>query len=293
MKKFLKMAAAVAAILMALSFASCSDDDDDDGDETTSQLPASVGTNELSGTTWTAANGYATFSFTDSVATSKFTSGSYFNEVKYSYSYNSTSKLLYLKMISLAEGNSESSVTISSVDEYIAEMKKNAQKYNENWDDTRETVERAEATIWLNTIIVSKYALDGNSLSMAEYFDGNFPTAANFSYDLDTNGSYLDFGSRLKIKDKSGDEKMYYYAYPTDYSDGKFSATLYKTADKETYTSLGTVAGTYSSTGTGTSGCKVTVTFTTLPSSVSIVKTGTAYTLEMEDGETTTYTKSN
>ena len=55
-------------------------------------------------------------------------------------------------------------------------------------------------------------------------------------------------------------------------------------------TKLGTVTGTYTTEGIGTSGCKVTLTFTEIPDGVPVIKTNTAYELEQSSGSGTTYT---
>jgi len=75
-----------------------------------------------------------------------------------------------------------------------------------------------------------------------------------------------------------------------------FSGNMYtlKTAEDEGLsdaTKLGTVIGTYTTEGIGTSGCKVTLTFTSLPDEVpDVIKTGTPYELEQNSDSDATYT---
>ena len=63
-------------------------------------------------------------------------------------------------------------------------------------------------------------------------------------------------------------------------------------ADEFTTKKLGTVTGTHATEGIGTSGCKVTLTFTEIPDGVPVIKTDTAYVLEQSSESDTrdTYT---
>ena len=75
-----------------------------------------------------------------------------------------------------------------------------------------------------------------------------------------------------------------------------FSGNMYtlKTPEDEGLsdaTELGTVKGNYTTEGTGTSGCKVTLTFTEIPDGVpDVIKTGTPYELEQNSDSDATYT---
>ena len=93
----------------------------------------------------------------------------------------------------------------------------------------------------------------------------------------------------------SNSEKRYEYDYPLSFNtEAKtFSGNMYDLTEVsgDFATKLGTVTGTYTTEGTGTSGCKVTLTFTSLPDGVpALIKTGTAYKLEQSSGSGLTYT---
>ena len=126
MKKFSLLFAALLAIsLVGFGFVSCSDDDDDGGSSggssATATLPANVGTDELSGTSWSYDNSsgegkVTTWTFKDGTATEKVVRQSEnMTEInEYTYSYDSTKKLVYLALTKYTNIDDEGTVSFSS-----------------------------------------------------------------------------------------------------------------------------------------------------------------------------------
>ncbi|MCR5124500.1 MAG: hypothetical protein K6B43_04810 [Treponema sp.] len=77
-----------------------------------------------------------------------------------------------------------------------------------------------------------------------------------------------------------------------NYFDGSFSGTAYDFNDEMTAVKLGTISGTYTTSGSGTaeSGCTVTLNFTSIPSGIPVIVTGKDYVLEMSGRFEDTYT---
>ena len=248
-------------------------DDDDDSSSlptTYATLPSSVGTNELSGKSWTYRNETWTF---NSDGTATFTEN--LNSIyTYNYTYNSNSKLVYLGLKSASFSNGSENFSYSSV----AEVKSQAEAMGRSGDELERDV--AQAALEFATKLVFRYDIDdtAKTLKLIWYFDGELPTSAGMSsYGSSTSSIYIviDDGG-FEIRDySSGSSK--YKIYPT-FSNGSFSGTLFH-GD----TSLGTAAGTYTTSGTGTTNSSVTLTFTALPSSFTILSTNTAYKLKLSD----------
>ncbi len=313
-KKILAALSAAALIATTALFASCSDDEDDDKNGTAYvTLPESVGENPLKGKTWQITSTEneeemtISWAFTDTTATytESETDSKYIETYKYSYDANK--KLLYLALLSVSNSWTEDGETISyswsSVEEYVELAKKEAEEYGESIseDAMERFIEYTKQEF--STRGVRKYTIgEANSLTLERYFDGNLPTACRF---------YKSFGeSELPSEYTSGDISLdqiwfedsdrtdYCYDYNLSFnSEAKtFSGKLYSQtrADGEEWsdtTKLGTVTGTYTTEGIGTSGCKVTLTFTSLPDGVpALIKTGTAYELEQSSGSGLTYT---
>ena len=304
------LAALSAATLLATTalFSSCSDDEDDDNKNGTvyATLPESVGENQLKGKTWkyqytSNEKEYShSWSFTDTTATYTNSKNDYQDIYTYKYSYDANQNLLYLALQS--EGWTEDGETISwsSVEECIELMKK---WYEEAWESLSEAGKEVyiEATKDdFSTLEVRKYTIgEDNSLTLKDYFDGNLPTACHFRKEIAqrdlpseyTNGEISLNGIMLDSKDSSLDSD---YLLSFNSASKTFSGNMYtlETPEGEDLgdaTKLGAVTGTYTTEGTGTSGCKVTLTFTEIPGGVSVIKTNTAYELEM-DSDSDTYT---
>nr|MBP3281802.1 hypothetical protein [Treponema sp.] len=304
-KKILAALSAAALLATTALFASCSDDEDDgkNGTEYVT-LPESVGENPLKGKTWQyEATGYdCSWAFTDTTATytESETDSKYIETYKYSYDANQN--LLYLALQS--EGWTEDGETISwsSVEEYEEEMKKESEE--EGWSVSEATIEceLEDVKQEFSTLEVNKYTIDDDgSLKLEDYFDGNLPTKCSFYKNIDESELTEEYTyGRVRSYDiwLEDSENMYRYEYFLSFnSEAKtFRGNMYsqkrpRGEDWGDATKLGTVTGTYTTEGIGTSGCKVTLTFTEIPGGVpDVIKTGTAYELEQSSGSGTTYT---
>ena len=311
-KKILAALSAAALLATTALFSSCSDAEDDDNKNGTvyATLPESVGENQLKGKTWKRTNteGDETYSWSFDETTATYTdSETYRQDINtYKYSYDADQKLLYLALQTQSQSWPDNGATLSwsSAEEYIELMKKESEE--EGWSVSEATMESAleRTNQEFSTRGVRKYTIgDDNSLTLEDYFDGNLPTKCDF---------YKSFGeSELPSEYTSGsislgeigfndsDSTSYSYEYNLSFnSEAKtFSGKLYSQtrADGEEWsdiTKLGTLTGTYTTEGIGTSGCKVTLTFTEIPGGVSVIKANTAYELEM-DSDSDTYTLVN
>ena len=265
MKNTVKKLFLVSLILSGINlmFIACNSDDEDDATPTiTAEIPASIGTNEFAGKTWQSSREKITFSDTTSDTT-----GESSDSVKFKYSYDSTKKLLYLAEISeVLDG-----VTISSVNDYVNYYKSK----NKSWTSDSETYYRNRGSEIFTIPKVFSYSISGTALELKEYFTGEIPSTADFYK------SPLQF-----IKNHI----TFYSVYDTQYSNASayltfsgnsFSGDIY---NNEGNTKLGTLAGTYTTKGTGTSNSSVTLKFTSLPSDLTSVKTDTEYTLPQSAG---------
>ena len=305
-KKILAALSAAALLAATALFASCSDDEDDDKNGTVyATLPESVGENPLKGKTWKITDTEndeegttCSWEFTDTTATYTESNTDHKSINTYKYSYDANQKLLYLALQS--EGWTENGewISYSSVEEYEEQYKKWCEEEGESLSDVELECELEYVKRDFSTRRVRKYTIgDDGSLTLEDYFDGNLPTKCDF---------YKDFGeSELPSEYTEGfisidciglydSEYDYRYNYYLSFnSEAKtFSGNMYSyksSKDDEFTTKLGTVKGTYTTEGIGTSGCKVTLTFTSLPDGVPIIKTGTAYELEMYS-DSDTYT---
>lgn len=281
MKKISVLFAALLAIsLVGFGFVSCSDDDDDGGpsggSSATATLPANVGTNEFSGKTWTLSSGSSsvTLAFTDSTLKWTDTKGSSTNVDNFKYTYNSTEKLLYLAYTSRIMGTT----TVNSVSDYVNYVKSMTTAAGGTWTSGMNEYHTAAGTARFKTPVIFSYSIDGTSLKLSgyKYFDGTLPTEAEFEKSLDS--GYIEIGGSGIIKMMISGTK--YYSWPT-YSNGSFSGKLFN-SDK--YTVIGTISGTYTTSGKGLTGSTVTLKFASLPSTISGVSTNTEYVLSQQGG---------
>ena len=309
-KKILAALSAAALLATTALFSSCSDDEDDDKNGTAYvTLPESVGENPLKGKTWKRTiteheeEVTISWSFTDTTATytESETDSKYIETYKYSYDANQN--LLYLALQSESnswtEDGKTTSYSWSSVEEYKEQLKEEVEEYGESISE--DAIERfIEYTKQeFSTLEVNKYTIgEDGSLTLERYFDGNLPTACYFRKHFDQSeltSDYTHVSISLEDIGLSNSEKSYEYDYPLSFnSEAKtFSGSMYDLTgvSGDFATKLGTVTGTYFTEGTGTSGCKVTLTFTEIPDGVpDVIKTGTAYELEQSSGSGTTYT---
>ena len=305
-KKILVALSAAALLATTALFASCSDDEDDGKNGTAYvTLPESVGENPLKGKTWQITEDDETYSwsFTDTTATYTDSETDHTEIETYKYSYDANQNLLYLAFQSESWTEDGETTSWSSVEEYIELMKKDDE---EAWKSVSEAGKECYLEYSkrdFSTRRVRKYTIgDDGSLTLEDYFDGNLPTACGFNQKRDESdlSGYVELYLHSFYSSDSEYEYTYNY-FPSFNTETKtFSGNLYykkRQLDKsisEYYTDqtkLGTVKGTYITEGIGTSGCKVTLTFTSLPDEVpDVIKTGTAYELEQSSGSGTTYT---
>ena len=307
-KKILAVLSAAALLATTALFASCSDDEDDGKNGTAYvTLPESVGENQLKGKTWQRTNteGDETYSwsFTDTTATytESETDSKYIETYKYSYDANQN--LLYLALLSRSNSFLEDGKWISdswsSVEEYKEQLKEEVEEYGDSISE--DAIERFSEFIKqeFSTLEVNKYTIgEDGSLTLEEYFDGNLPTACYFRKHFEESeltSEYTHVSISLEDIGLSNSEKRYEYDYPLSFNtEAKtFSGNMYDLTEVsgDFATKLGTVTGTYTTEGTGTSDCKVTLTFTALPDEVpDVIKTGTPYELEQSSDSGTTYT---
>ncbi len=255
-------------------------------------LPESVGENPLKGKTWqytSTEDGEEVsrlWTFTDKTATYTKSKTDYQKIVTEKYSYDANQNLLYLALQS--EGWTEDGETISwsSVEEYEELLKKEAEEEGESWSDVELESELEYRKQVFSTRGVREYTIgDDNSLTLKRYFDGNLPTACGFYKSFDESELTEEYTSGYINIDciwLHGSEYRYRYDYYLSFnSEAKtFSGNMYswkrpEGEDLGDTTKLGTVKGSYATEGTGTSGCKVTITFTELPDGVPVIKTNT------------------
>ena len=291
-----KMFVASLALAMIVSVASCKqDDDDDDGGSSSNSsgssvvLPSSVGDNVLKGKTWEQSEeGYSkSYAFSNNTVTESESwteegeSGS--SSTVYNYTYDATKSVLYMSLKSVSNTYGDKTYSWSSTSEF----KKLAEKEGESGTELDYDV--ARMTSEFNTALTFKYTVSDTTLKLVDYFTGSLPTAVNFSEHLDTDTYVEAYNGGFEFEGTASDK---YYIYPT-FADGPFTGTMYKRVRKESkkyvYTSLGTASGTYTTSGTGTKDCTITITFTSLPEGASAITANTAYTLKHDYESSETY----
>ena len=239
-------------------------------DETTKtvELPESVGENPFSGKTY-AKDEKHTWQFTDSLASYTNTKDS--STETYRYSWDANEKLLYLAYNSYSKGGITYS-SISEAEELLNQLDMSEEQKNQILDGIRED---------FNTIRIYDYTIDESgtitSLNKTKYFDGKLPTTVHFSTETPFVIDYNDALGVIYIRL----EDNTLYEFNPKFDNNSFSGTMYEGTwgDKDNENSIGIVSGTYTTSGTGRSGCSIELVFTQLPSSVKGISIGTKYTL--------------
>ena len=246
-------------------------------------LPDSVGENPFAGKMFSEEKSTTTWTFTlSSVTAVKGKSGKQEIE-KYSYSYDAENNLLFLGLTDGELKAGEWSGAYSSPDEYIKIMKEYAAVLNYELSETYLEELLESVTSKFATMVVYQYEISENSIILTKYFNGSLPTVVHFSTESET-PIYIDYNdAKGMIYIKLSDNTLYEFC-PT-FSNNSFSGKMYKGlwgGDKENRTSVGTVEGTYTTSGKGIkgSGCTITLIFTKLPDSVTGFTTGTEYVLK-------------
>ncbi len=292
-KKILAALSTAALLAAGTLFASCSDDEDDDKNGTVYvTLPESVGENPLKGKTWQIENdeegSTCSWKFTDTTATYTYSRTDYTEIETYKYSYDANQNLLYLALLSDSVTDDGKTFSWSSVEEYEEQLKKWYEEEGESLSDVELESELEYCKQVFSTREVKKYTIgEDGSLTLEDYFDGNLPTACYFRKHFEESELTEEYTSgSISINSIRIYGSKYECVYCLSFnSEAKtFSGKIFYTDTK-----LGTITGTYTTEGIGTSGCKVTLTFTELPDGVPVIKTNTAYELEM-DSDSDTYT---
>ena len=241
-------------------------------------LPESVGTNPFAGKTFPNTNDErkVTWSFTDDVATYKQENLQRGREFTYTYryTYDATEKLIFLAMQSYSFKDDEGEVSYSSVSEF---EKLAREEFGDEITEEELEIELASAANEFATMTVYQYEISDSSISFTDYFYGTLPTTVRFR----TSDRKIMLGDGEGIwlfpEGSSGNGDGYHCEAPT-FKDGKFSGKLsFKQSDD--WKVIGTIEGSYTTSGKGTSGCTITLTFTKLPDSVTGFTTGTQYVL--------------
>lgn len=254
-------------------------------------LPESIGENPFAGKTFTlegsSSEKMRTWNFTNDTATEIYArtkKGETKTETSvYRYSYDANQKLLFLALESSSDKDDKGEFSYSSVAEYEVLLKKMVAEKGETLSN--EALERmlAMCASQFDTMEVYQYEISENLIILTKYFNGSLPTVVHFSTESET-PIYIDYNdAKGMIYIKLSDNTLYEF-YPT-FSNNSFSGKMYKglwDGDKENRTSVGTVEGTYTTSGKGIkgSGCTITLIFTKLPDSVTGFTTGTEYVLK-------------
>lgn len=324
-KKILAAVSIVALAAFAAFFASCTDDEDDDvqstqqpssidngegektggegdgtggdnGDTTPhATLPESVGANPFAGKTWEYFAGGSVqerhfWEFSDTTVrliveeTVNDKVEIHEGEV-YNYSYNADENLLYLALKTYIGTDDGEEWSYASLEDF----KKLAEAWG--WSSVEIELELEWVEQEFSILEIKKYTIDGNTLKLENYFDGSLPSAYQFykSFRADElpDGYSGELGiDYMSINMPSGSEFKCFYSLSFDGT--AFSGKVY---DEDANT-LGTISGTYTTSGSGTaeSGCTVTLNFTSIPSGIPVIVTGKDYVLEMSERYEYTYT---
>lgn len=262
----------------------------DNGDTTPhATLPESVGANPFAGKTWEMSyisdgrGNSECWKFSDTMATYRdeyYRDGELFVEnYVYNYSYNADESLLYLSFQSASGTDDGEEWSYASLEDF----KKLAEAWG--WSSVEIELELEGVEQAFSTLGIKKYTIDGNTLKLENYFDGSLPSAyqfyKSFGEDELPDGYSGELGiDYMSINMPSGSEFKCFYSLSFDGT--AFSGKVY---DEDANT-LGTISGTYTTSGFGTaeSGCTVTLNFTSIPSGIPVIVTGKDYVLEMTSG---------
>ena len=185
------------------------------------------------------------------------------------------------KTLSYSYKDAECETSYSSV----AELEKLAkEEFSDEITEEELEIELAKCANNFATMIVYQYEISDSSIFFTDYFYGTLPTTVNFSTSDRKVMMREGEGIWLWSEGSTGNGDGYLCIAPV-YSDGTFTGKL--SYNNEI---IGSVEGTYTTSGKGTSDCTITLTFTKLPESVTGFTTGTEYVLT--NGPTTTGTGS-
>ena len=216
-------------------------------------IPDSVGENPFVGKTFSTESTYRTWIFSDS--TVRYSS-LYDDFSEYFYAYNTEEKLLYLTFKSnYYKEDGYISSFADLMEDYIAYGSGEDAAYEETYYE-------------YSIPEIYKYEIEGDKLSLKEYFDGTLPTRAQFTY-YQTDGCCLSFqDGGIHFWNSRTDIRTGFSCFKTNFSDGKFSGNLYESNDVTDNKKVGEIEGVYTVGGTAANGYTLSFKFTKLPSAL-------------------------
>lgn len=208
------------------------------------------------------------------------------NKVISSYEFDEDNSLLYMKPLYVEEGEEK----IENAEEMVSFFQS---YYKDDWTDDIKGAILQYYKNWFARTEIYKYTYDSSAdkYVLERYFDGKLPSAVLFDDCLyDASSIHIEL-----TKTGSTSYDIPYKGY-VDFSGNTFSGTLYRrdnvsNLDKAILTAVGTIAGTYSTSGTGTSGCTVSLTFDTFPSGFEYISAGKTMALTQTETTLTLFTK--
>lgn len=282
MKK-IKIAQCIA-VAFSLAFLSCKIEEEEETYRV--ELPSSVGENELVGSKWEVFDKnnlvVKSWVFDDGAATYKEDHRDKNDNSKsviptktffYSYTTNSSDKLLYLRLEKVEQIDGKGTNTWSSGEEY--------REYFIKGGNTKSNplieyfIEGEDAKFYEQTVY--SYKISSSKITLTRFFTGSLPTGALFA----TNGeeTSIKVQSAGIFIDGNG-VTVGYGLYPR-FEGNNFSGNLYK-FENLTYSVVGEIGGFYESEAKGKSGSLLYLTFTSLPDGVSEIELNKAYCLKQK-----------
>ncbi len=316
MKNLKKHIMALLALAVALTFSSCANDSssssgngtnngNSESENTPVILPESKGENPFKGKSYIKVydfedddpDGPTTWKFSENTIETTSGSESYSNTTIYNYTYDSENSLIYLSLKSYSFTENGKTYSCTNAEEHYSEL---LRVYKDNgMTPTGIEIEESKTSIktnW-NTIEIYKYETKGLKIKTTKYFNGEMPSNAGFYYyNFNDSVNISSSHGRLDIEfDYDDENNIEYTIYPT-FNENSFSGTVYKYEKikigehtdedgyeqndyERKYSKLSTLKGLYSTEGTGTSGCTLTIVITEAPEELSSLK-GKEFVLE-------------
>lgn len=284
MKK-IKIAQCIA-VALSLAFLSCKIEEEEE-ETYRVELPSSVGENELVGSKWEIFDKnnlvMKSWVFDDGMATYKEDHRDKKDNSKsviptktffYSYTTNSSEKLLYLRLEKVEQIDGKGTNTWSNGEEYWEEyFRKNGTTQTNALLDY--WIEGEDAKFYEQAVY--SYKISSSKITLTRFFTGSLPTGALFatsgeetSIKVQSAGIFID-GNGVTVG---------YGLYPR-FEGKNFAGNLYK-FENLTYSVVGEIGGFYESEAKGKSGSLLYLTFTSLPDGVSEIEVNKAYCLKQK-----------
>ena len=314
MKNLKKHIMALLALAVALTLSSCANDSGSSSGNGTNNgisesentpviLPESKGENPFKGKSYIKVYDFddddddspTTWKFSENTIETTSGSKSYSDTTIYNYTYDSENSLIYLSIKSGSVTVNGKTYSYTNAEEHYSEQ---LRCYKDNgMTPTGIELEVGKTSIktnW-NTIEIYKYETKGLKIKTTKYFNGEMPSNARFEY-YKGSAEIEYYSGKLEIEFDSDDENYIEYTiYPT-FNENSFSGIVYKYEEikigehtdedgykrndyERKYSKLSTLKGLYSTEGTGTSGCTLTIVITEAPEELSSIK-GKEFVLE-------------